>query len=89
MTPPSECVPLASAGRTLILRLGLCVAITSGPGRFIYGRFDIVMKIEYWIGLADILLRIPDIHVGPLNTMSDIVLKNEYWIGWIIFGTLF
>jgi hypothetical protein len=47
------------------------------------------MKIEYWIGLADILLRIPDIHVGPLNTMSDIVLKNEYWIGWIIFGTLF
>ena len=58
-------------------------------GRFIYDRFDIVMKIEYWIGLADILLRIPDIHVGPLNTMSDIVLKNEYWIGWIIFGTLF
>ena len=87
MTPPSECVPLASACRTLILRLGLCVAISWG--RFIYDRFDIVMKIEYWIGLADILLRIPDIHVGPLNTMSDIVLKNEYWIGWIIFGTLF
>ena len=43
------------------------------------------MKIEYWIGLADILLRIPDIHVGLLNTMSDIVLKNEYWIGRIIF----
>ena len=33
------------------------------------------MKIEYWIGLADILLRIPDIHVGPLNTMSDIVMS--------------
>ena len=48
-----------------------------------------MMKIEYWIGLADILLRIPDIHVGPLNTMSDIVMKNEYWIGWIIFGTFF
>ena len=45
--------------------------------------FDIVMTNEYWIGFPDILLRIPDIHVGPPNTMSDIVMKNEYWIGWI------
>ena len=43
--------------------------------------FDIVMTNEYWIGFPDILLRIPDIHVGPANTSSDIVMKNEYWIG--------
>ena len=47
--------------------------------------FDIVMTNEYWIEFPNILLRIADIHVGPLNTMSDIVKKNEYWIGWIIF----
>ena len=51
--------------------------------------FDIVMTNEYWIGFPNILprLRIPDIHVGPPNTMSDIVMKNEYWIGRIIFNT--
>ena len=53
--------------------------------RFIYDMFDVVMTKEYCIGFFDILLRIADIHVGPLNTLSDIVMKNEYWIGWIIF----
>ena len=28
--------------------------------------FDIVMAKEYWIGFPNILLRIADIHVGPV-----------------------
>ena len=53
--------------------------------KLIYYMFDIVMTNEYWIGFPNILLRIPDMHVGPTNTMSDIVMKNEYWISLKIF----
>ena len=64
MTP--QCVPLASIEHSSLD----WDSVLPYWGKFIYDRFDIVMKIEYWIGLADILLRIADIHVGPLNTVA-------------------